>query len=252
MSQRSVSVTGNTLSAPPAHRSRRSAKSTGRFFLVMSVSALVVVLAGFSSTYILPVMAGTFSAKPIIHIHGAMFLFWILLGILQPALVQSGNTRIHRKIGTFTAFYALAVFIMGVVVAITVADSDIEKGIISAKPFLLIPLTDMVLFFVFVGFSLLNYKNSETHKRLMLLATIALLPAPFSRLFTWIGLSDFFLAVAITDSFLFAGILYDYVRFRRIHPAYLWGGALLLFVHVGRSFAALTAFWISIADRIVG
>lgn len=238
---------------PPAHEQRRSpGRKKEPFYLVMAIIALAIVVAGFFPTYVTPVMSGTFVAKPFVHLHGSVFFLWILMSIVQPYLVTSGNVRMHRRLGVYVGILALMVLIMGVTMAIVSARVDIVNGEnIRPKAFLLIPLTDMMLFGIFATLGLLNYKRPDYHKRLMLLAVVSILPAAFARLLGNLGLENMLATILIMNSFVFVGIFHDFRQKRSLHRVYVLGGALLLITHFSRIFLAGTDLWLSIANRIV-
>lgn len=218
----------------------------------MGLIALLVVIAGFFPTYVEPMLAGKFVAKPFVHLHGAVFTLWILMSILQPWLVVSGMAGTHRKVGIYGAMLAFAVIFMGVLMAFISAKVDIANGEdIRPKAFLLIPLTDMMLFALFVGLGLFHRRQPEIHKRLMLLATVAILPAAFARLLGNLGFENVTLTILIMNSFVFAALIYDWLRRRTVHPAYLLGGALLLIVHFLRDLVAPTPQWRDIAEQLL-
>ncbi len=235
----------------PKPKKIKSTRKADWFFLTMSVAALAIVLAGFVPTYLVPRINGTFVAKPGVHLHGLLFMCWILAGILQPLLVRTGNTRIHRRVGVFLGGLAAIVWISGIAMAIISARIDVANGE-GARPvaFLLIPLSDMVLFATFVGAALFCYKRPEYHKRLMLLATVAILPAPFARLFGTLGLHNTVGAILIINSFIFAGIAWDLYRKKPPHRVYLLGGALILAVHFYRTFFFGSEWWMTVGTWI--
>jgi hypothetical protein len=85
--------------------------------------------------------------------------------------------------------------------------------------FLAIPLFDIVVFAILVGGGLYYRHRADVHKRLMVLATVALMTAPIARLPFAIlkaGPPAFF---GLTDLFIVAVIAYDLVTRRRVHPA---------------------------------
>lgn len=242
--QRSLPLSGE--------RRRSPGRKKDPFYLVMAIIALAVVVAGFFPTYVAPVMSGTFVAKPFVHVHGLVFFLWILISIVQPYLMASGNEQMHRKFGVYAGILALAVITMGVAMAIISGRVDIFNGEdIRPKAFLLIPLTDMMLFAVFVSLGLLNYKRPDYHKRLMLLASVSILPAAFARLLGYLGLEDVLATVLIMNSFVFAGLLNDSWRNRPLHRVYVLGGAFLLIVHFSRIYLSGTEWWLSVASRIL-
>ena len=240
-------------SLPPSGEKKRSpGRKRDPFYLVMAIIALAIVVAGFFPTYVAPVMSGTFVAKPFVHVHGSVFFLWILMSIVQPYLIASGNARLHRRLGVYVGILALVVLTMGVAMAIISAHVDISNGEdIRPRAFLLIPLTDMMLFAVFVSLGLLNYKRPEYHKRLMLLAVVSILPAAFARLLGNLGLENMFATVLIMNSFVFAGLLYDFWRNRSLHKVYVLGGAFLMIIHFSRISLSGTELWLSIASRIL-
>jgi hypothetical protein len=221
------------------------------FYLVISVLALIVVIAGFLKSYIIPLTAGTYSGKAIIHVHGAMFFCWILLSIIQPILIYRRNYKIHRRLGVAGAVLAVFMILLGVTTAFTVLQRDIARGLGDhAKAFLLIPLTDMIFFALFAGLAFANVRKPETHKRLMLLASVSILPAAFSRFFDVLGITNLLVAVLGMNSFIIVAAVYDLTVHQRIHNVYLWGGSLLLLAHYYRVFIASSATWLSIAGWI--
>ena len=69
-----------------------------RFFLYLTVVFLAIAMAGFSTTLFVPLARGTFTAPPIIKIHGALLFGWLLFLIAQASLIQSKKVFIVRGI----------------------------------------------------------------------------------------------------------------------------------------------------------
>jgi hypothetical protein len=114
--------------------------------------------------------------------------------------------------------------------------------------FLVIPLFDILVFAILVTAALYYRRRSDIHKRLMIIATIAILPPAIGRLhFAFIranGPPAFF---GLADLILLACIFYDVVSHRRLHPAYLWGGLLLIASHPLRLLLGGTGVWLAFA-----
>src|SRR5512142_2509418 len=153
------------------------------FFSVMAGIILVLVAVGFARTYFL---AGVFRAHLpalIVHIHGAAFTAWVLLLIAQVSLVSAGRVDIHRRIGL--AGFCLAALM--VVLGFLAATNALTRGMIppqfpfDAKTFYAIPLGDIAMFGALILFAYRARTNPAGHKRLILLATIALMDAPTGR-----------------------------------------------------------------------
>src|SRR5690349_19554258 len=88
------------------------------FFAGMSVLIAVIVFVGFARTYYL---AAWFGAKPlaaaIVHIHAAAFTAWLVLFVIQTALVSSGHASLHRQLGLVGLGLAPLMVILGILVA---------------------------------------------------------------------------------------------------------------------------------------
>jgi uncharacterized membrane protein len=115
-----------------------------------------------------------------IHVHGALFTAWVLLFVAQTSLVAARRTDLHKRLGVGGAVLAAAMVVSGTFVAIDSARrARPALGALAAAPplfVLVIPLASVVVFTILVGLGLYYRRRAETHKRLMLLATIALLP----------------------------------------------------------------------------
>jgi hypothetical protein len=97
--------------------------------------------------------------------------------------------------------------------------------------------------------------NAAAHKRLILIATIAILDAAVARWpvnASWWGLHP---SEWATEAFLIPLIAYDLFSIRKIHRATLWGSLLLLFLQhvrgpIGQSHAwQAFAAWVQHAAR---
>jgi hypothetical protein len=227
------------------------------FYALLGLVALVLVQIGFARSYIVPVMGGTFTGRTALHIHGAVFMLWIVTCIAQPFLVERKMVQVHRKVGIYGFVLAGIVFLMGIYIAISSAHVHIAQGDMEVVKDLLIPLTDMVLFPVFVILSILSLKKPEAHKRFIVLSTLSILPAATGRmlsLFTWWTgnvIADTVLTLLVMEITLIAGIIFDAVTKKRVHPVYLWGGLAVVIVHVGREYWKKSDGWLTISDWIL-
>ena len=113
--------------------------------------------------------------------------------------------------------------------------------------FLAVPFFDMVVFTGLAAVGLWHRRRADIHKRLMTLATIALLGAPIARLpfgARMIGLPGVF---ALADLFLVACIAYDLTTLRRVHPATIWGGLAIVVSQPLRLAISGTGLWLGFA-----
>src|ERR1041385_6427346 len=89
------------------------------FYVLLGVVAILIVHIGFSRTYITPVFNGTFTGRKSLHVHGAIFMGWIVLSAVQPLLIQRKQFQWHRRIGVFGFALAAVVTLFGLYIGIS-------------------------------------------------------------------------------------------------------------------------------------
>ena len=223
------------------------------FYGTMAGALALTVFAGFSSTYYLRLFSGgptaTLSGGPftrLVHVHGALFTAWVVLFLVQTALISGRRVAVHRRLGVAGAVLAGAMIAAGCLTAIATAKRGGSPPGMDPLAFLVIPLFDMVLFAGFISAALLRRRDKEAHKRLMLLAYISIVVAAVARLpgVLALGPPAFF---GLSLLFVVAGATYDFVSRRRVHAVYLWGGGILIASIPVRLALASTAVWHAIA-----
>jgi hypothetical protein len=222
------------------------------FFSGMALLFLVVTFAGFSRTYYLKGLFGTPPLSPLLHVHGIVFSLWLILLVVQTGLVATNRRNLHRRLGLAGLGLAIAMVLLGTTTAIVRAKIGAAPvGPLSPLSFLIIPLGDMLAFGALCGAAFWFRRQVAAHKRLMLLATIAILPAAVARLpFDFIASSGPLAFFGIPDLLVLVCVLFDFSQLRRIHPATLWGGLFLIASHPLRMLIAPTPAWLSFAERI--
>jgi hypothetical protein len=98
---------------------------------------------------------------------------------------------------------------------------------LTSLQFLVVPLFTLATFVVLAGLGIASRRRRETHRRLMLLATIAMLVPAFARM-RWIGSGGPPVAITGTTLLVIGCMVWDRRAHGRIHPAFLWGGGLLI------------------------
>jgi hypothetical protein len=117
----------------------------------------------------------------------------------------------------------------------------------------------MILFGALAGIGLSLRKRAAAHKRLMLLATIALLDAGFGRwTVDWIqdqwgdGFFGFYAQLyLLPDLLIVATMVYDAVTRQRVHPVYLTALPLILASQFAASAVYHAPGWIPIARYLI-
>jgi hypothetical protein len=223
------------------------------FYLGMAIALALTVLAGFGPTYYFTFFRGgptrTFGGgpfTPIFHVHAVLFTAWVVLFIVQTSLVATRRVAVHRRLGIASIGLAAAMVVVGVRAAIAGARRGSAPPGSDPLSFMAIPFFDMVVFSALVTAAFLKRRDRDWHKRLMLLSYISLITAAIARLPGVLALGP---PVFFGLSFLFvvAGIVYDLISRRRVHPAYLWGGGWILLSVPLRLVVSTTGVWTAFA-----
>ena len=218
-----------------------------------SVAALVI-FGGFAQTFYLKAFFGAPVLPPLLWAHGVVMSLWFILLLVQLRLVAIGRTDLHRRLGTLGAILFVTILVVGVATAIHAARRGVSPAPgVTPLMFMAVPLADMLVFGVLVGAALWNRRHSATHKRLMVLASLAILAPGIARLPVDVirqgGLPVIF---GFTLLAVVACIAVDSVRNRRLHPAFGWGGALVIASVPLRVAVAGTEGWNRFANWLVG
>ncbi|HEY5068298.1 MAG TPA: hypothetical protein VII37_00880 [Candidatus Acidoferrum sp.] len=213
------------------------------FFSAMALLLLGSVFLGFAHSYYL---AGMFHAplpSAIIHVHGALFSSWILFLLAQTTLVAAGRTDVHRRIGIAGFLLACLMVIVGVWAGTNALARNFAPPGVDAKTFYVIPITDMLVFAVLVFFAYRARFDSAAHKRIIIIATVALMIAAIARWPFPLLLGNPLAAALVSYLFLLMLMAYDLWSTHKIHRATIWASAFLIFVQQVRFPIAQTAAW---------
>ena len=229
----------------------------------LSLVFALIAVAGFAPTYLAPVAGGRFDGPAILHLHGAVFFAWTVLLIVQARLARS-SPQTHRALGLAGISLATAVVFMGGAVVVHGLAAAVGNGNESnARPLSVVPVLAILTFAVCFALAIANIRRPDTHKRFIVLATVALLPPAFARmLFTVlapegvvrpslsVSVPDLDLALnlilvpaVLADLVLIAPIVYDWRSRGRPHAVYVIGGSCMLGLQLLRPFIARTDAW---------
>ena len=220
-----------------------------RFFSATSVLIFVSVFIGFARTYFL---AGIFHARPlpsrIIHIHGVVFTCWIMLLVLQTSLLSRHHVDIHRKVGIFSVCLASLMVVLGVLAATDTLKRNAASPNFDAESFYAIPLSELIGFAVPAFFAFSLRRRPSTHKRLILIATIAMMTAAFGRWSVAFLLHRPLPAMLCSFSFFIVLIVYDLLALRKIQLVTISGSAFVILVELMSFSIGHTAAWHAFAS----
>jgi hypothetical protein len=217
------------------------------FFSAMAFLILATVVAGFAPSYYFAGLVRAPLPSTTIRVHAAVFSCWLLLLITQTSLVAAGRLDVHRRLGNAGFLLACLMVVLGLLAATDALIRGVPPG---GDPlaFYMVSIVDMVVFPTLVFFAFRTRFNPQAHKRLILVATIALTPAAIARL-PFVHRKP---PVAYLVSYILLLLLvaYDLWSRRKIHRATLLAGAFLVFMHEISGPIAETAIWHAFAGWV--
>jgi len=228
---------------------KRQTKTRERmFYSGMAIAILIIIFLGFSRTFYLRPYFHPERLIPLLILHGIVFSAWVALFVTQTTLVATKRTRLHMKLGVAGGVLAALMIIIGSVTAIVRAKGPSPIPGVNPLSFLTIPLGDMLVFGILVSAAFYFRRKLDTHKRLMLLAFIALLPAAVARLpVGFIERGGPLAFYGLSDLFIIPCLIFDVITRGRPHRATVLGGALIVISHPLRLVIGGTHAWLAFA-----
>jgi hypothetical protein len=234
-------------------------RSVGRWFYAsMAAVAIVISIVAFGPS--IAYSAGRLGPlTPLTMIHGFVFFSWLIVFLTQTILVETRNIGIHRALGTASMVLATGMIVVGYETAVALVRRGYDlSGDLGGKPGsgdlnelgqMIFPLSDIFMFAVLISAGYIYRRRAAAHKRLMLFATLTLMPAPFGHLIGHFAVlrSHSLIIIPLIAISLALSAVYDRIFLGRIHPLSLWL-AISIFVidNVSAAVAPSTA-WQQIA-----
>jgi hypothetical protein len=228
------------------------------FYSGMAALMALAVFIGFARTYYLSAYFGTNATltggpfSTIVRIHALLFTTWVVLFLVQTSLVATHRVVVHRRLGFAVAIVAAMMIVAGTTTALDLARRGSAPPGIDPLSFLVVPLGDMAVFALLIASALLLRRHKEAHKRLMLLGYTAILVAAVARFPGVLPLGPLWFFGLTFLPVLALGVTYDLITRRRVHPAYIWGGALLILSVPIRLAISTTHVWHRVATMLIG
>jgi hypothetical protein len=221
-----------------------------RTYLVVAALLAIFTFVAFAQTYYL---RHWFAAPPmdlLLHLHGIVFTAWFVLFVIQARLIAAHKVRTHMQLGIAGAVLAGFVVMLGLTTAVASAGSERVRAGMTGAQFTLLPIVAITAFGSLVTAALWFRRNPGIHRRLMMLAMIAVLGPPVARMLTLTDLRAHFLAgqTTVAAVFVIACIVADWLRHRTLHPIYAIGGTLLVLSWPLRVWVAKTPAWTAVGQ----
>lgn len=240
-------------------------------FVAMAAWFIVVVLAGFVPDALGKIAAVKAGQRPpfplIMHVHAVLMGSFLLLLLAQSLMMATGRCALHKQVGIAAFILVPALVVVGIILAPTMyhqvwngahfGPPQVQAALTPVVPqlenILLLQIHAGILFALFMTMALwVRSANSGFHKRMMFLATAVPLAASIDRMWWLPNTSgpmgtDGYILLAIAPLFV-----WDVIRNRRVHEAYLVWGAIYLPASLIMYRLWDTPFWHATARQIMG
>ncbi len=240
-----MSVTSSSLL--DLHAPRGVSRSRSRFFLWAAIALALIVLIGFTKSYLDRLARGETTLTPLVHIHAAVMAGWFALFVGQAVLVGARRPDLHRKLGIVGIGVALALLVTCFMVTWHAAVVEVAQNQeVLFRMILGFNGLSLIVFASAFGTAIALRRRPDVHKRFMLLASLGLLGPAFGRL-----IQNPYLVISAVNATILLCMAIDTVRNRRLHPVFAWFGVPLIGLYYWAVWAIQTPTWIRLATALV-
>ena len=180
---------------------------------------------------------------------------WVVLFLLQTVLISAHRVRLHQKLGFAGTALAAIVVTLGVAATVLAARREViakAADVPAVLTVLALELTQMAMFGAFVGAGIWLRNRPDYHKRLMLLATICMLPNPLVRSIRFLHVPGFFAPLAIWSFCILCVVLVDSRINGHLHVVFKkWAIVEMCFLWLAY-FVGASEIWQDFASKVVG
>lgn len=222
-----------------------------RLFAAVATLFTIIVVVGFGRTYYLRF---AFAQPPLpsllVHAHGLLMTAWVALFATQVWLIRARRVAVHRTLGALSVGLAIPMVLVGVGTAIAAArfGSSSTPPDVPPLAFLIVPLTDMVLFVGLYAAAILQRARPANHKRLMLLTALNFLPPALARIpLPWVQLAGPLVFFGVPAALAMGLLIYDTRRSGRVNVAFAAGALVLIASFPLRLALSGTDAWMRVA-----
>jgi hypothetical protein len=177
------------MSSVPAELVNRTSFRPSFYFWIAFVMA-VYVFGGFSLAALQRYLTNDATTMPpVVHLHGVTFISWMTLLMVQTWLINVKNVPLHRSLGTFGIALGTAVLFTGMLITALRMSSGPPTAPFYYDLFYL-SLAALGGFGILFTLAIRHVRDPENHRRLILFATIPLLPPGINRTYQVLGQLD--------------------------------------------------------------
>jgi hypothetical protein len=189
---------------------------------------------------------------PLVIVHALAFTAWMALFITQAGLISARRHALHMRLGMATVGFAVIIVVLGVLTGARSAALGSGPPSVPPLTWFAVPFLDMVAFSGLVAGGYAYRRDPQTHKRLMLCATLIMLQPSIGRM-SWPDTTLFGPELATFIAFAMATPLlaWDLIQRGRLHLATIAGLAVLAGEQLVRLAIWREEAWLAIAERMV-
>jgi uncharacterized membrane protein YozB (DUF420 family) len=214
---------------PPYHKYDRAMVAG------VAVAVWLAIVAGFAIDLVNRTRNHALDFPLIVHLHAVVYSAWLVLLAAQVCLMRTKRADLHRRLGAVAMVLLPLMLVLGPAAAIAVANPYTPDRWVS---WMSVQFTNAFGSVVLLAAGLLIRRDGPSHKRLMLMGSVAVTEPGFSRiwepiLYGWWGdgyVSFYFSTYIGTFLLILAVGAYDVATRRRLHPAFV-GAALWIFAN---------------------
>ncbi len=228
--------------------------------LICLILIWVAILTGFGWDMIRRASTGKSLSYPlIVHAHALAYGAWLVLLAAQVWLVRTKDVARHRRLGMAVLLLWPMMVILGPAVAISVnaANANVTLARLS---FMSTQFANVLGFTVLIAAGFMARGDSASHKRLMLMGTIAITEPGFSRVLAgplntvlgdgyWQYYIETYTGTLIL--MLMAGG-YDLIARRRVHPVWIAAITWVLATQIAATWLYYQPFWLGWMKALTG
>lgn len=222
-----------------------------RFFQIMAWVMSLVIVAGFSMN--LAMGRSSFDVPWPYHVHGVVFFIWVAIFLAQANFIAGGNVALHKRLGQIAYLWIPLMVVLGFTIMIFSMRRTGGPFFFDQNEFLISNSLGLLLFGGLAFAALRARRHTGWHRRLMLCAMAILtgpglgrlLPMPLMMPNAWR------IMIVITMIFPLIGMIADYRRNGKIHPAWFWGVGLVLGTQIVADIIAYSPLGISLTEQVL-
>lgn len=118
----------------------------------------------------------------VVHIHAVVFTLWLFVLTAMITLVERDKVQVHRKLGWYVAGMVCVMTVLGPLAFLTTQAVNLHTPAMYDPQFFGTSLTNGLNLFLLTAWGVLERKNPAAHRRLMILATVAIVDPGYSRI----------------------------------------------------------------------